>query len=312
MKDHWIGRIVALLAAIAVVSLGLTAAFSSAREREDGVRIVTSFYPVYIAALCVTEGIEGVEVVNMVEDQTGCLHDYQMSPSDRADLDSADVLVINGAGAEPFLEAPIAAAKALTVIDLSAGQALLESGHVHTHEHEHEHDDAADVNSHLWVSPLRYRSQIETLYTALAAADPSRAAQYTANGRAYIEEIDAVWTRMQAAVAPFRKMPTLLFHDSLSYLAEDLNLQVAAALNVGEESGVSAGALAEATDVLSGAAEAMLLYDAQYDEIQYAYLQALPERAICLSVDTAVSGPPTADAWLTAMQALCEMWEAAV
>ncbi len=308
MKDRWILKIVALLAAIAVVSLGLTAAFSPAHERGEKVRIVTSFYPVYIATLRVTSGVDGVEVVNLADDQTGCLHDYQLSPRERELLDSADVLVMNGAGAEPFLDGIVTTS---AVIDLSAGQTLLESGHVHVGDHTHEHEETADVNAHLWVSPLRYHQQIETLLAGLTAADPTRAAAYTANAQAYLAEIDAVWARMQTAVAPFTAMPTLLFHDSLAYLAEDLALYVAAAMNVGEESGVSAGALAQATDVLTDATEAMLLYDAQYDEVAYAYLQELPETALCLSVDTAVSGANDPDAWLDAMTALCAMWEAA-
>lgn len=311
MKDRWIVKIVALLAAIAVVSLGLTAAFSPSREQEeDKVRIVTSFYPVYIAALRVTDGIDGVEVINLVDDQTGCLHDYQLSPRKREVIDSADVLVINGAGAEPFLDETLIDGAAATVIDLSAGQELLESGHVHTHEHE-ENEPLTNVNGHLWVSPLRYRMQIETLYTALAEADVAHTAAYIAGGQAYIKEIDAVWVRMQTAASPFTEMPTLLFHDSLAYLAEDLQLHVAAAMNVGEESGVSANVLAQATDALKGASEAMLLYDAQYTEVAYDYLQELPEKALCLSVDTAVSGDIDPDAWLNAMTALCEMWEAA-
>ena len=38
--------------------------------------IVTSFYPVWILTLNLTEGIEGVSVVNLAEPATGCLHDY--------------------------------------------------------------------------------------------------------------------------------------------------------------------------------------------------------------------------------------------
>ena len=42
-------------------------------------RIVTSFYPVYIATLNVAKDVPGVEVVNLTPPLTGCLHDYQMT-----------------------------------------------------------------------------------------------------------------------------------------------------------------------------------------------------------------------------------------
>ena len=35
--------------------------------------VVTSFYPVWILTLNLTDGIEGLEVVNMAEPATGCL-----------------------------------------------------------------------------------------------------------------------------------------------------------------------------------------------------------------------------------------------
>ena len=49
-----------------------------AEKEEDNFCVVTSFYPLYISALNVTDGVEGVEVVNMAGQQTGCLHDYQL------------------------------------------------------------------------------------------------------------------------------------------------------------------------------------------------------------------------------------------
>ncbi len=318
MKRSMILKIVAMLAVIAVVSVALTVWLPSTPKWEKGetVRIVTSFYPVYIAARQVTDGIDGVQVINMVDAQTGCLHEYQMAPVDRAVLESADVLVMNGAGAEPFLDAALAQMPTLRVVDLSQGQALLESGHVHTHEHEHDHDRESEedtaYNSHLWVSPLRYRQQVQVLYQALAQADPAHRDAYVHNGERYIQEIDAVWARMQHAAAPFSDMPTVLFHDSLAYLAEDLSLPVIAALNVGEESGVSAAELAATEDALTGLPQAMFLFDDQYQAVQYTYLQDLPTTAWRLSVDTAVTGEDDPDAWLRAMNTLCDMWEAAV
>ncbi|MBR5134483.1 MAG: zinc ABC transporter substrate-binding protein [Clostridia bacterium] len=313
MKTRLYIKIVAMLAAIAVVSLGATALFRSIPWQHDAdeMTVVTSFYPVYIAAKNVVGDTAGVRVVNMVDSQGGCLHDYQMSPRDRAVLESADVFVMNGAGAEPFLTAALASLPSLQVVDLSTGQLLLESGHVHEHDHEHDGDehDEASVNGHLWVSPLRYRQQVALLGESLAKADPANAAHYRENAAAYIEKIDAVWARMKAAATPFADTPTVLFHDSLLYLAEDLGLTVVASLNVGEESGVSASDKAAATDALLGKETALFLYDSQYATTVGGLTQGVG-RVVELSVDTAVSGADTPDAWLDAMTSICENWEA--
>ncbi len=313
MKLHIYVKTALLLLLIAAVSLGVTALTAVPPKPSDTLHVVTSFYPVYIAALNVAKGVDGVTVENMVDSTAGCLHDYQMSPSDRVTMESADVFVMNGAGAEPFLDSVLSRMTALKVIDLSAGQSLLESGHIHSHGgHGHDHTDEAEaVNSHLWVSPLRYRLQVETLCRELTALDPVHAAQYENNAADYLEKIDRVWSRLQAAADTFEETPTVLFHDSLAYLAEDLDLHVVSALNVGEDSGVSAQELSASEDVLRGADTAMFLYDAQYDNVQYTYLQTVPMKAVSLSVDTAVTGDDDPDAWLSAMTALCEQWEEA-
>ena len=40
----------------------------------------------------------------MTEPQSGCLHDYELSPADMKALEYADLFVINGAGMEAFID----------------------------------------------------------------------------------------------------------------------------------------------------------------------------------------------------------------
>ena len=65
--------------------------------------IVTSFYPIWLMTLNLTEGMEDVSVVNLAGQATGCLHDYTLQNSDMVTLSGADALLINGAGMESFL-----------------------------------------------------------------------------------------------------------------------------------------------------------------------------------------------------------------
>ncbi len=307
-------KIAAMLAVITLLGVGITALTAPRADERQALRVVTSFYPVYIAAQNVAGGIDGVEVVNMVDGQFGCLHDYQMSPLDRVVLESADVFVMNGAGAEPFLDAVLRQVSLPSVIDLSQHIDLLESGHVHRHdgeEHHHDGEDEMTANDHVWMSPMRYRQQIETLRDGLMAADPARAQMYAQNAAAYLRQIEDVETRLRQAAQPFAQMKTVLFHDSLAYLAEDLDLHVATALNVGEDNQVSAATLSQAEDALVGEEAALFLYDSQYETVGYTYLQELPTVSFATAVDTAVTGDGKADAWLRAMTALCETWEAA-
>ena len=74
------------------------------KKSDDKLKIVTSFYPIYLETMNITRGVSGVEVVNMTPPQTGCLHDYQLTPEDMKLLETADIFVVNGLGMESFLD----------------------------------------------------------------------------------------------------------------------------------------------------------------------------------------------------------------
>ena len=100
MKKRHKGLFVsALLAAIFVVAFGCTFFIYQKQEKNakaEDLTVVTSFYPMYIAALNVCDGVEGIHLENLSEPQTGCLHDYQLTPEDMKLLQTADVFIVNG------------------------------------------------------------------------------------------------------------------------------------------------------------------------------------------------------------------------
>ena len=102
---------------------GITPATSGSSQKntaqKDSFHIVTSFYPMYIATINITHGIDGVSVTNMTKPQTGCLHDYQLTTEDMKTLESADAFVVNGAGMESFLDKVIQKQKNLKIVDAS-------------------------------------------------------------------------------------------------------------------------------------------------------------------------------------------------
>lgn len=59
------GKVALLMAGILAASVLLTLAVGVDRRPAGKTRIVASFYPVYIAALNLADGVEGVEVVSL-------------------------------------------------------------------------------------------------------------------------------------------------------------------------------------------------------------------------------------------------------
>lgn len=296
------GKVTLLLAGVLAASAVLTLFTGTRRQAGETTRIVASFYPVYIAALNLADGVDGVEVVSLTGPTTGCLHDYQLSPDNRITLSQADVLAINGAGAESFLDSVLDQSPGLPVIDTSEGISLLHAGEDaqgtgHTdHDHDHVHD-----NEHIWVSPALYARQVENLRDGLCEADPAHAGQYRENAAAYLEKVEAVGARLREAAAALPCKTAVTFHDSLAYLARDWGLEVAAALSMGEESGVAASDLARAESAAGAAGRILLLYDSQYP-VEYAYVGDAAQESWTLVLNTAVSGAQDKDAWLDAME----------
>lgn len=291
------GRVAILLLAVAIVSLGLTAVFGiKAPQKSAKFSIVASFYPLYTAALNVVGSCDDVVVSCLTQPNTGCLHDYQLSPSERAVLGEADVLIENGAGMESFLEPTLQSLPGLTVIDTSVGVELLACDeHDHGHAHEHSH------NEHLWVDPSRYAEQVRRLRDGLCAADPAHAEVYTANTERYLQKIAAVQTQLRELSLPFDG--ALLFHDSMAYVADALQLEVVGTIPLGEEQSASAADLASIATALREK-RVLFLYDEQY-RLMHQSLAGYADKAAIVHWNIAarsISGVAEKEVWLFAMR----------
>lgn len=111
--------------------------------------VVTSFYPIYIAAENILDGVDGVTLENLSQPNTGCLHDYEPTSADMKLLSTADVFIVNGGGMETFLTDTASQYPDLTIIDTSQGiDALEEDG---------------EANPHYWMSVSRYETQLNNI-----------------------------------------------------------------------------------------------------------------------------------------------------
>ena len=75
-----LAMVFAVMVLLALAAAAITALTGGFNKNSARLNIVASFLPVYGAALQVTDGVGGVEVENLVPPQTGCMHDYQMTP----------------------------------------------------------------------------------------------------------------------------------------------------------------------------------------------------------------------------------------
>ena len=202
-----------LLLVLSVAFVGCGGADKAAEKKTaEPFRIVTSFYPMYLATINITDGVNGVEVYNMTKPQTGCLHDYQLMTEDVKTLEKADAFVINGAGMEDFMDKVTEQQKKLKVIDASRGIELI-------------HDDEGD-NPHVWLSVTDAIQQVRNIADQLKEADPAHADAYEKNAAAYIEKLTALKSEMHAALDNVPHKDIVTFHEAFPYFAKEFNLNI--------------------------------------------------------------------------------------
>ena len=202
-----------LLLVLSVALVGCGGAEKAAEKKSaEPFRIVTSFYPMYVATINITDGVDGVEVYNMTKPQTGCLHDYQLMTEDMKTLEKADAFVINGAGMEDFMDKVTEQQKKLKVIDASRGIELI-------------HDDEGD-NPHVWLSVTDEIAQVRNIADQLKEADPAHADAYEKNAVAYIEKLTALKTEMHAALDNVPHKDNVTFHEAFPYFAKEFKLNI--------------------------------------------------------------------------------------
>ena len=242
----------ALLSLLLVLSLLLPGcAGPEAEGPEARLTVLASTYPVYLAAQAVTEGVDGVAVERLNTGEVSCLHDYTLTVTDMKKIETADVIALNGADLEEFMEDALAASSAL-VIDCSEGVSLLENAdHVHTEEedgHDHGHFDP-----HYWMDPDNMVRVVENLSAGLSQADPAYSEQYRENaGSAGAELRNFGVTAREMLTAALEENGVeagglVTFHDGFQYFARAFGLPLLASIEEEEGSEASAREIVEIT-----------------------------------------------------------------
>ena len=243
-------NILVLLLALTLLLPGCGGARTGGGEKAR-LTILASTYPVYLAARAVTDGVDGVAVERLNTGEASCLHDYTLTVTDMKKIEQADVIALNGADLEEFMEDALAASSAL-VIDCSEGVSLLENAdHVHTEEedgHDHGHFDP-----HYWMDPDNMVQVVENLYAGLNQADPDHQEQYQNNVRAAAAQLQdfagSARTTLAAALEGngMELSGLVTFHDGFRYFAQFLDVPLLASIEEEEGSEASAKEINEIT-----------------------------------------------------------------
>ena len=327
MKNKYV-FVAVMLVCILVASMGLTTIYvnntqsNEAKIDNDEVKIVTSFYPMYVATENIIAGIDGVSLTNLSEPQTGCLHDFQMTPADMKLLSTADVFVINGGGIEGFMSDVAGSYPELEIVEACQDISLLgesendaqhEEVHVeeesHAHDEVHAHDHSGE-NAHAWMSVKLYRSQVATIASRLAEIDPDNSEAYLQNAREYDQKLEKLQEKQEEIMELAAGKNIIIFHEAYEYVASDYGMNVSYTMDLDEERQVSAGEVAEVIDEIRQNNVSIILAEELYGKnMGDAVIKEADVQVIY--IDTLNRGDYDADSYITGMTNNIELIKAA-
>lgn len=198
-------------------------------------QIAATTLPVYEFSSIICEGTD-LQVVRIISQEISCLHDYTLQVNQVKAIESAQVLVLSGAGLEEGL---LPADIQCQTIDASQGIDLICS-HNEGHGHDHGHDHAHDQDPHIWLSVDNAKRMAQNICNGLCKEYPELNPIFQKNLVKLLEKLDTLDRYAKETLQDIHCRKLITFHDGFSYMAQAWDLEIVKAIE--EESGSEASA----------------------------------------------------------------------
>ena len=201
-------------------------------QQPQNADIAATTLPVYEFTARLCQGTD-LTVTRLITENVSCLHDYSLKVEQMQAIESAGVVIVNGAGLEDFMEDAL---HGKTIVEASQGCDLLEPHHDHGHHHEHDHAQ----DPHIWLSPIHARQMVQNIYDYLCTAYPQHQAVFQKNYDDLTAQLDALQRYGEETLSGLSCRQLITFHDGFGYLTESFDLEIVRAVE--EEAGSEASA----------------------------------------------------------------------
>lgn len=258
-------------------------------EKDDKVRIVTSFYPMYIMTLNITEGIENVEVENMAGNQVGCIHDYTLTTSDLKKFENADIFIENGYGIEKFSEKIINSYPNVKIIEASNSIEDIIT------------EESGDINAHFWTSIDNYILQVREITDRLKELDSVNIEKYEENASRYITELESLKTKYITELQNISGKKVISLNEAFSYLFKFAGIEEKLISTDHEQSALSAEQVKNVIDMMNNENIKTIII-AENDDEQNATAIANETGAKIYRLKDGMSGDGLTDSYINIME----------
>lgn len=302
------------------------------------IKIVTSFYPIYIMTLNITNGAENIEVSNMAENFVGCIHDYTLTTTDLKKFEDATIFIENGYDMEQFIQKIVESYPNVKIIDSSAEiTRLAQEENLINQESSMQQNVAQnivsldkefdlvqeddEINPHFWTSINNYILQVEAITDGLKELNPYNSDLFEQNKNTYIQKLQdlkneynsydfsansndatrGTQTNDTSSENSVNERKVVSLNESFSYLFEFIGVNETLIETDHEQSSLSAEAVREVIEkVKSSGIQAIVI--GQNDDDQNANLIASETGAKVYRLNDAMSGDGSLDSYINTMK----------
>ncbi len=258
------------------------------KENDEKIKIVTSFYPMYIIAENLLEGTNNTELVNMADVNVGCLHDYTLTTEDMKKVENADIFIVNGLGMENFLDKVINLNSNMHIIDSSTNiQNLIK--------------DEDEINPHIWTSIDNYILQVKNISKELQNKDNLNEEIYKENEEKYVEKLENLKEEYLEASKELEGQKAIILNEAFEYFAQELKIEATTIKTDHEESTLSAETLKNIIDKVKEENIKIIIID-KNDNKSNAETIANETGATIYELNSGLTGSLEKDAYIKAIE----------
>ena len=264
-------------------------------SHKDAIRlkIVTSFYPIYIMTLNITNGAENLEVSNMAENYVGCIHDYTLTTADLKKFEDAAIFIQNGYGMEQFIQ---------KIVDSYPNVKMVDSSTKITDFVQ----EGEEVNPHFWTSIDDYILQVEAITEGLKELDSSNSELYEQNKNTYIQKLQDLKAEYDSYEFGANERQVVSLNEAFSYLFKFIGVDETLIETDHEQSALSAETVRDVIEeVKNSGIKAIVI--GQNDDDQNANLIASETGAKVYRLNDAMSGDGSLDSYINTMKESLEI-----
>ncbi len=215
---------------------------SATPDDANKLTVVASFYPLFDFTQKVAG--ERAHVVNLVPPGVE-VHDFELTPRDTALIYDADLVVYNGAGLEPWVEAlvPQLRAKGIRTLEMGSYADLLKAAEDQAQEEYFVNDP------HLWLDPVFAQKEVALIRDTLSTIDPAYKRFYQMNADAYLKKLKTLHADYVSRLKKCVRHEAVTSHNAFRYLAQRYKFNLIPIAGISPDEEPSAKKLAEISDL---------------------------------------------------------------